>query len=90
MPMKTEVSAVGRNVTDLNVTVEKVDSFTKTLDEEVGDLNNEIDNLETRREIDNNQRKNNIKIRGLREGSESSDLVGFYHRIISRVGRREL
>lgn len=50
----------------------------KLLRDDYGEVTEGLKDLETVVEkLDNAQRKNNVKLRGLKEGAEGKDLVGF-------------
>lgn len=52
--------------------------------EDLGDLNEDWDYLEQSVErLDNDQKRNNLKIRELKEGAEGKDLVGFLTKLFT-------
>lgn len=58
--------------------VGKLEGIVRLVQEDVEDFGREYDELESTVEsLDNNQRKNNLKIRGLKEGAKGPDLKGY-------------
>lgn len=76
--VKLDTLVVDQQLVVLETKLGKLDSANQALDEEVGELNTTVEDLEASLErLDNAQWKNNIKIRGLKEGLEGLGLVGF-------------
>lgn len=66
----------------------KLQGSVQGLKEDIEEVKDEYDELERVIEsLDNNQRKNNLKLRGLKEGEKGKDLTGYLIDILStRVG----
>lgn len=76
--LQPEVKGLTQQAIILEKKVDDSAGKLQSLDEEVSDLHERALELEDSVEkLDNLQRKNNLKTRGLKEGREGKDLVGY-------------
>lgn len=76
--MQGKVWVLKHHISSLEENHVAIATTSKELDTDIGVINEDLDVLENIVEnLDNAQRKNNIKIRGLREATEGNYLVGY-------------
>lgn len=76
--LQVESINVQKSIRGVEEKIGEVEGSMKYLQEDVEDFGKDYDELERVVEnLDNNQRKNNLKVRGLKEGTEGQDLKGY-------------
>lgn len=82
--LKSDISMTSSKMTTLETQVTRVVATVKSLQEDYGDVTEDFQELETVVEkLDNAQHKNDGKLRGLKEGTEGKDLVGFLTKLFT-------